>query len=98
MRLAFTDGAYPANAFRTRCCRKGRAYAVVAAAETDISRVDRKGDDVEHDFLRAGLADIRQINAARNVFRHAIGVKYDPLHFSPRSVIFIHPAMRSRFP
>src|SRR6202023_1147613 len=57
-----------------------RPQPVIAAAQRQIGRVDRKGQDVEDDLARIGPADIRRLDAMRDLFRRAVGGDLDLLH------------------
>ncbi len=80
MRHARSDRHDPADAFGARGRRQRRPQPVIAAAQRQIGRVDRKRQDVEHDLARAGPADIRRLNAMRDLFRRAVGGDLDLLH------------------
>jgi hypothetical protein len=74
------DRADPADAFRARGRRQGRMQAVIAAAEGEVRRVDRKREHVEHDLAGLGGADIRRLDAFGHRFRRAIGSNLDLFH------------------
>ena len=77
---AGADRGDPADAFRAGGRRQCRVQPVIAAAERQIGRVDRKRQHVEHDLARAGHSDIRRLDAFGHHFRGAIGGDLDLLH------------------
>ena len=77
------DGGDPADALGARRRRQGRLQPITAPAEPHVGRVDGKGQDVEHDFVGAGIADVRHVGAARDVPRRSVTVDQHLLHAAP---------------
>jgi len=79
-RHARSNSGDPADTFGARGGRQRRPEPVIAAAQRQIGGVDRERQDIKDDLAGTGLADIRCLDAMRDLFRRAIGGDLDLLH------------------
>ena len=62
----------------------GTPWEVARCAEVlDVGGIDRKGQHVEHDLVRTGLADVRHLGAARDLPGRSVPVDQHLLHAVP---------------